>query len=85
MSIWQIIKKNQRGDKRIRKMKKEKIKINKDFFKDLAFNIDVGIREKPDECEVCKVEKLALNCPYCGRYRDCEEDCPRRKARNISW
>ena len=24
-------------------------------------------------------DEIGLNCSYCGRYRDCEEDCPRRK------
>ena len=32
--------------------------------------------------KIDKKTRIGLNCPDCGRYRDCEEDCPsRRKIR----
>ena len=34
---------------------------------------EIGEEYNPDE--------IGLNCPYCGRYRDCEEDCPSRKIK----
>ena len=24
-------------------------------------------------------DEIGLNCPNCGRYSDCEEDCPQRR------
>lgn len=39
---------------------KKHTKINKDSFKKLDFKVDVGIGQTPDDCEVCKVERMAV-------------------------